>query len=75
MTQPEPLPRRLIQQLAGQSQGIVVMTEIAAKLLASVYQVRGSRVQVIPHGVPKVPFERDDTHNRLSQNVKRSGDC
>lgn len=62
MTLPEPRPRRLIQHLAAQSQGIVVMTEIAARLLASVYHVRGSRVQVIPHGVPGVSPERDDSH-------------
>src|SRR5205823_3686284 len=39
ITQPDPLPRRLIQHLADQSQGIVVMTRIAARLLASVYGV------------------------------------
>jgi glycosyltransferase involved in cell wall biosynthesis len=60
MTEPALLPRRLIQRLAAQSQGIVVMTRIAAKLLANVYQVRGPRVQVIPHGVPEVSCERDD---------------
>lgn len=62
MTQPDPLPRRLIQKLADRSQGIVVMTKIAARLLAEVYGVSGPRVQVIPHGVPEVPFERDETH-------------
>jgi glycosyltransferase involved in cell wall biosynthesis len=60
MTQPAPLPRRLIQNLASQSQGIVVMTKVAARLLDSVYHVSASRVKVIPHGVPVVPFERDD---------------
>jgi len=62
LTQPELLPRRLVQNLAAQSQGIVVMTNIAARLLADVYGVSGSSVQVIPHGVPEVPFERDDRH-------------
>jgi glycosyltransferase involved in cell wall biosynthesis len=62
MTQPAPLPRRLIQRLAARSQGIVVMTKIAAQLLASVYDVSGRRVQVIPHGVPEVPWARDDEH-------------
>ena len=37
MTQPAPLPRRLIRNLAAHSQGIVVMTNVAARLLASVY--------------------------------------
>jgi glycosyltransferase involved in cell wall biosynthesis len=62
LTQPEPLPRRIVQNLVARSQGIVVMTQIAAKLLADVYGVSGSSVKVIPHGVPAVPFERDEGH-------------
>jgi glycosyltransferase involved in cell wall biosynthesis len=38
---------------------MVVMTRIAARLLATVYGVSGSRIHVIPHGVPVVPFQRD----------------
>ncbi len=60
LTQPDPLPRRVIQNLAARSQGIVVMTKVAAQLLAGVYGVSGSHVQVIPHGVPVVSFHRDD---------------
>jgi glycosyltransferase involved in cell wall biosynthesis len=62
MTLPEPQPRRLIQRLAAHSQGIVVMTKVAARLLASVYHERGRRVRVIPHGVPQVSRVRDETH-------------
>jgi glycosyltransferase involved in cell wall biosynthesis len=72
MTQPEPLPRRLIQILASQSKGIVVMTKIAARLLADVYGVSGNLVQVIPHGVPVVPYEHDAAHKtRLGLSGKR----
>ena len=39
MTEPAPLPRHLIRSLAAQSQGIVVMTKCAARLLAGVYQI------------------------------------
>jgi glycosyltransferase involved in cell wall biosynthesis len=62
LTQPEAMPRRLVQSLAAHSQGVVVMTNIAAKLLADVYGVSGSSVHVIPHGVPAVPFDRDESH-------------
>ncbi len=62
LSNPEPLPRRLIQDLAARSQGIVVMTKVAARLLANVYGVTGPGVKVIPHGVPVVPFRRDDSH-------------
>ena len=61
LTEPDPLPRRVIQQIAANSQGLVVMTKIAAKLLSTVYGVPGRRVTVIPHGVPEVAFERDHT--------------
>ena len=62
MTQPLPMPRRLIQNLAARSQGIVVMTKVAARLLADVYNVSEAEVQVIPHGVPEVSFEHDAVH-------------
>jgi glycosyltransferase involved in cell wall biosynthesis len=62
LTQPEATPRRLIQDLAARSKRVVVMTKIAARLLADVYGVSSSSVQVIPHGVPEVPFARDDRH-------------
>jgi glycosyltransferase involved in cell wall biosynthesis len=52
----------VIQNLAAHSQGVVVMTNVAAQLLARVYGVSGPRVHVIPHGVPEVPYERDGTH-------------
>ena len=72
MTDPDPKPRRLIRQIAANSQGVVVMTKIAAKLLTSVYGVPDRRVRVIPHGVPEVPFERDDSHKtRLGLAGKR----
>jgi glycosyltransferase involved in cell wall biosynthesis len=62
LTQPAAQPRRVIQDLAACSRGIVVMTEVAARLLADDYGVSGSFVRVIPHGVPEVPFERDESH-------------
>jgi glycosyltransferase involved in cell wall biosynthesis len=62
LTQPAALPRRLIRQVAAHSQGIVVMTEVAARLLASVYHVTGPAVEVIPHGVPEVDWAPDGAH-------------
>jgi len=55
LTEPAPLPRRIIQSLAVHSKGIVVMTRVAARLLADVYGISDGNVRVIPHGVPEVP--------------------
>ncbi len=62
MTEPAPLPRHLIRSLAAYSQGIVVMTKRAARLLAGVYQIPTELVRVIPHGVPEVTLASGETH-------------
>lgn len=62
LTEPDPAPQKLIRSIAANSDGIVVMTDIARKLLHEVYGVAGSRVEVIPHGVPVVPFVRNKSH-------------
>jgi glycosyltransferase involved in cell wall biosynthesis len=61
LSRPEPLPRRLISTLATHSESVVVMTNVAARLLAKVYRLPNVDIQVIPHGVPGVKFESDDT--------------
>lgn len=58
LTDPVALPRRLVRELAARSQGVVVMTKTAARLLADVYGVSGAAVRVIPHGVPEVSQNR-----------------
>jgi glycosyltransferase involved in cell wall biosynthesis len=62
MPRPDPLPRMLIRELAAHSRRVVVMTRVAAQLLRDDYGVEPSRVRIIPHGVPPVPFARDESH-------------
>ena len=60
LSQPPPLARQIIQEIAHHSSGIVVMTKVAARLLASVYDVSGSKLRVIPHGVPEASCQPDE---------------
>jgi glycosyltransferase involved in cell wall biosynthesis len=60
MPRPDAVPRRLIRELAARSQGVVVTTNAAARLLAEVYQVSGPQVRVIPRGVPETCQEPDE---------------
>ncbi len=61
MTKPAPVPWLIIRELAAKSRSLIVMTKVAAKLLEQVYGVVGSKVQIIPHGVPVVACEGDHT--------------
>lgn len=60
MTEPAPLPRRLIRHLAALSRALIVMTKSAAHLLDGVYDVPRRRVRIIPHGVPQIGSLSDD---------------
>jgi glycosyltransferase involved in cell wall biosynthesis len=72
MTDPAPQPRRIIRHLAAHGKGIVVMTKVAARLLATVYDVPSARVRVIPHGVPDVtPGQDADYKSRLGLTGRR----
>jgi polysaccharide biosynthesis protein PslF len=72
MNQPDPIPQQLIRLVAAYSQGILVMTEVAARLLTSVYQVTDRPIRVVPHGVPEVGLDGDgDYKARLGLEGRR----
>jgi glycosyltransferase involved in cell wall biosynthesis len=53
---PTPGQRAVLSDLVARTDSSVVMSQSAADLLTSVYGVDRSRVRVIPHGVPELPF-------------------
>ncbi len=58
--------RAVLTELIARSEATVVMSDSAATLLASVYDVDDRRVEVIPHGVPDLPLaDSEDMKARL----------
>ena len=53
---PNPDQRRVMQELVQQSTRLVVMTRRGQEILEEVYQTPTSKIDVIPHGIPDVPF-------------------
>jgi glycosyltransferase involved in cell wall biosynthesis len=53
---PSARQRRIIAEITERSSFLVVMTEKAVELLTSVYDVPLSKVRLIPHGIPEMPF-------------------
>src|ERR1035437_4168578 len=58
---PSPGQRRVLIGLLDASAASVVMSRSAAALLARVYGVNPTRLDVVPHGVPQLPMVEPDT--------------
>ncbi len=48
--------RRVFLKVVQLSQRLVVMSKKAADFLREIYQVEASKIDIIPHGIPDVPF-------------------
>ena len=53
---PDVNQRVVLEEITRLSDRLVVMSELAAQLLREVYTVPGGKIDVIPHGVPDMPF-------------------
>ena len=52
--------RRVMQELVARSTRLVVMTERAQTILQEVYQAPPAKIDLVPHGIPDVPFVSPD---------------
>ena len=48
--------RRVMQELAARSARLVVMAERGRQMLQEIYHVPPAKIDLIPHGVPDIPF-------------------
>jgi glycosyltransferase involved in cell wall biosynthesis len=56
LEEPDPDQRDVLSAIGELSDRVIVMSKRARSMLAKVYGVPRSRITVIPHGVPDVPF-------------------
>ena len=56
LREPNANQRSVLEEIAGLSDRLVVMSELAAELLRAIYAVPAGKIDVIPHGVPEMHF-------------------
>src|SRR5579872_2108238 len=56
LREPNAEQRRVMRELVRLSTRLVVMTEQGGRLLQEVYHVASTKIDVIPHGIPDIPF-------------------
>lgn len=61
LSHPSDNQRRLLRVIARASSRVVVLSTGAAHTLADVYDIDRTRIRVIPHGVPDLPFIDPET--------------
>jgi glycosyltransferase involved in cell wall biosynthesis len=56
LQQPGPEQQRVMQELIARSTRLVVMAERGRQMLEEIYQAPPAKIDVIPHGIPDIPF-------------------
>jgi len=53
---PDVAQRKVMEELAARSDRLVVMAHRGAEILREIYDVPDAKIDVIPHGIPDLPF-------------------
>ena len=62
---PDPDQRRVLEEIVALSDRVVVMSERGKEFLQSIYCVPLDKIDMIPHGIPDVPFVDPSFHKDL----------
>ena len=65
LREPDAHQRRVLTEVAGLSDRLVVMSKRSAECLQEIYQVAPEKIDLIPHGIPDLPFVDPSFHKDL----------
>jgi glycosyltransferase involved in cell wall biosynthesis len=57
--------RVVMHKIAARSERLIVMSQYSSRILQEVFRVPADKIDLIPHGIPDLPFERPDTFKEL----------
>jgi glycosyltransferase involved in cell wall biosynthesis len=56
LREPDPDQLQVMQEIAELSDRIIVMSQLSSQFLQEIFKVAGSKIDIVPHGVPDLPF-------------------
>jgi glycosyltransferase involved in cell wall biosynthesis len=65
LREPDQHQRRVLEEVAALSDRLVVMTRRGAEFLEEIYRVLPDKIDIIPHGIPDIPFVDPSFHKDL----------
>jgi len=65
LREPDPQQKKVLIEIAGLSDRVVVMSKRGEDFLKEIYHVSPDKIDVIPHGIPDLPFVDPSFHKDL----------
>ena len=56
LREPSPDQLRVMEEIADLSDRLIVMSKLSSQFLQEIFRVPGSKIDMVPHGVPDLPF-------------------
>jgi glycosyltransferase involved in cell wall biosynthesis len=56
LREPNPDQLRVMKEIAELSDRIIVMSQLSSQFLQEIFKIPGSKIDMVPHGVPDLPF-------------------
>jgi glycosyltransferase involved in cell wall biosynthesis len=56
LREPNPDQRRVMAEIVELSDRLIVMSDLSSQFLQEIFKVPGSKIDMVPHGVPDLPF-------------------
>ncbi len=56
LREPDPNQLMVMEEIAELSDRLIVMTQLSSQFLQEIFKVPGSKIDMVPHGVPDLPF-------------------
>src|SRR5271154_6922672 len=56
LREPDPNQLAVMEEIAELSDRLVVMSQLSSQFLQEIFKVPGSKIDMVPHGVPDLPF-------------------
>jgi glycosyltransferase involved in cell wall biosynthesis len=62
LREPDAAQRWVMQEIVQRSDRLIVMSQHSSRLLQNVFGVPGAKIDVIPHGIPDLPFVEPEVY-------------
>jgi glycosyltransferase involved in cell wall biosynthesis len=62
LREPDPNQLMVMEEIAELSDRLIVMSQLSSQFLQEIFKVPGSKIDMVPHGVPDLPFLDPNFH-------------